>query len=421
MKKRPFVVILAVAAMLAASASCKCSRTQQQPRVETLAEQSNKLQNGLETDLISGSCSDQAALVVLLKAGIDHDPPGRSGMAHVAGRVLATSAGAGRAERLVDTGNDYTLYSVVVPAVRLPEEVDEVASWMSKFTPSEADLGRVRTSLLAELSKQQGDDAQQTAVALAEEALQPARGNGKRRGLASEVQAITLAELQAYWKETFKPGNARITVAGRFDAEAVRVRIETALGPVAAGEPPTQRPPPDSSVKGTLVMGNAPKAVAIAVAAPAANDPLFGPFLVLAARLAEKPAQPRTWDVAYDPIKRPETLLITGPVGPAEQPEPAAARMRAEAATILTRPLAPADLAAAKDRYKLLIEPRSVEPAICAKDARAFAVARARSAQLKVEGVSQAIDAATAEQLGEASRLFEPKRSAAVIAGGAFR
>jgi predicted Zn-dependent peptidase len=420
MIKRPFFVLLALAAMLAPAASCQCSSCGQERRTETLAERSIKLQNGLEVDLVAGPCSDSAALVVLVKVGIDHDPPDRSGMAHLAERVL--SGAPSRAERIVETGNEHTLYSVVAAGDRLLEELDEVAAWMAR-APTEADLGRARAQVLEELAKLQGADASLTAMSLAEEAVRPTRGNGKRRGIAAEVEAITLAELQAFWEAHMKPGNARLTVAGRFDAEKVRARIETAFAPLPAGAPPVAREAADATVKGTLVMGETPSAVAVAVPAPAMSDPLYPPFLVLAARLMNKPSQPRTWDVSYDPIKRPELLFITGPVGQAEQPEPAAARIRAEAAAILGQPPAPDDVARARERFRLLIEPQLVDPAICGKDARAFAVARARRAQLKLEAapISQGLAAITKEQLEEAAKLFEPKNSAAVIAGGAIR
>lgn len=439
MKKRPFLALLAVAAVLAPTAACRCSgepdRTQtlqgssggqsgtQGTGEAALAEAAFKLPNGLAVDLVSGPCGDSAALVVLVNVGIDHDPPGRSGMALLAGRVLATSIAAGRAERVVETGNDYTTYSVVAAGDRLLDELDEVAAWMSKTAPTEADLERERARVLEELGKLSGADAPATAMSLAEEAVQPTRGNGKRHGVAAEVAAITLAELQAFWQAHFKPGNALVTVAGRFEVEKVRPRIEAAFTPVPAGTPAVSREDAGSTVKGTLVMGDAPTAVAVAVPAPAASDPLYGPFLILAARLMDKSAPAHGWEASYDPIRRPGLLFITGPVGQGEQPEPAAGRIRTEVATILARPPVADDVAGAQEKFRLFLDPRLVEPALCAKDSRAFAVARARRAQrgLDVAPVVAALGATTKEQLDEAAKLFEPKRTAAVIAGGALR
>ena len=114
--------------------------------------------------------------------------------------------------------------------------------------------------------------------------------------------------------------------------------------------------------------------------------------------------------------------FITGPVGAAEQPEPAAGRMRTEVGALLARPLSAEDAAAARERFQLYLDPKLVDPAICGKDARAFAVARVRRAQLGVDvtPIGQALDGLTAQQLEEAAKLFEVKRTAAIIAGGAM-
>lgn len=424
MNKKAFLLLLALAATLAPAASCQCSRGQPpERRVETLVESSFRLQNGLEVDLVAGPCSDSAALVVALNAGIDHDPPARSGMAQLAARILAASAAPGRAERTVEIGNDYTLYSVVAAGDRLLDELDEVAAWMSRRVPTEDDLARGRGQVLEVLAKVKGGDPAMMAMSFAEEAVQPTRGNGKRRGIASDVQAITSNELLAFWEGHFKPSNARIAVVGRFDTEKVRTRIQSTLGAVPAGTPPVPRDPASASVRGNLVMGDAPSAVAVAVPAPPLSDPLYPPFLVLAARLLEEPSQPRGWDVSYDPIKRPELLFITGAVGQAEPPEPAAARIRAEAATILAQPPAPGDATGTQTRFRLFLEPRGLDPSLCTKDPRAFAVARVRQAQLQQDGarIKQAIGTVGKEQLDQAASLFDSKRTAAVIAGGTLR
>jgi hypothetical protein len=169
-------------------------------------------------------------------------------------------------------------------------------------------------------------------------------------------------------------------------------------------------------------MGEKPTAVAIAIPAPAVTDDLYAPFLMLASRLLEKPAEPRTWEVSFDPLRRPDVLLVVGPVGQTEQPEPAASRMRDEMAKIFAPALAPADMTT-KERFRSFLKPHDLHPETCAKDARGFAIAWARATQLKLDAaeLTKAIDGTSKEQLEEVKKLFEAKQSAAVIAGGAIR
>ncbi|MEZ4306768.1 MAG: hypothetical protein R3F14_01785 [Polyangiaceae bacterium] len=171
-------------------------------------------------------------------------------------------------------------------------------------------------------------------------------------------------------------------------------------------------------MKGTLVMGDAPSAVAIGVPAPGTKDALFAPFLVLAARLIEKGGE-GGWQASYEPIARPELLLITGSVG-TERGEPAAERMRREAEAVVGRELSAEDVAKTKERFALLLDPELLDPGLCAKDPRAFGVARARRAQMEIDGtaLAQAVEGVTKDQLAEAGKAFGAKQSAAIIAGG---
>jgi hypothetical protein len=407
---RHFALCTLAAAALAAS--CQCPKTTPASQPETWLQQASKLPNGLAVDLVSGPCGDSAALVVLIDGGIHHDPAGKSGMALIAGRVLSA------APRTIETGSDYMLYSVVASGDQLLAELDTVAAWM-KSAPTESDLARAKARVLEELAKASVVDGALAATSLAEESVLPTPGHGRRLGIGPEVETITLFDLQPFWQERFKPGNAHLIVAGRFDPAKVRARIDAAFAPLPAGTAPVPREPTGGSVRGTLVMSKEPTALALAIPAPALDAPLYPSFLVLASRLLEAPAAPRAWQVRFDPLRRPELLLVTAPVAPGEPAEPTVDKIRTEIGAILSKPFAPGDLARAKEKFRLLLDPRP-DPAACTEDARAFAIARARRAQLKLEGtaLAQALDATTKDQLEQASRHFGPEQTAAVVAGG---
>jgi len=67
-----------------------------------------------------------------------------------------------------------------------------------------------------------------------------------------------------------------------------------------------------------------------------------------------------------------------------------------------------------------LLDPRP-DPTICAADPRAYAVARARRAQLTGAPESQALAAVSQEQIDRAKELFGTKHATAIIAGGTIR
>ncbi|MEZ4295073.1 MAG: hypothetical protein R3B70_08840 [Polyangiaceae bacterium] len=160
MKTPAFRALIAVAAMMGALASCKCTGSDGASGAASTGEASGtgeasaaavltatgwKLQNGMLAELVTGPCGEAGALAVLLPVGLDHDPAGRSGMARLGGRVLATMAGAGRAARTVETGG---LHAGVGDGGgdALLGEIDGVGAWMGKVQPSEEDLRARRRS-----------------------------------------------------------------------------------------------------------------------------------------------------------------------------------------------------------------------------------------------------------------------------------
>ena len=397
--------VLAVMALGGAVTSAAACRKQTKAR---LTPQAFELTNGLQVELVAGPCGDGATVAVLYEVGTDHDPAGASGLAHVVERAVA------QRERPVEVGADHAVTAVVVRGDQVGGEIEGVAARMTTLGLTAAELERGKAEVIAELTQRRGGDAALTALSFAAESVQPTRGNGWRGGVAAEVAAIDLAAAEGFGRAHWKPINARLVVIGRFDATKVRQQIEAAFAGVPPGAPPVLRAAPETTVTGTLVMGNAPAAVAIAVPAPALTDPLYPAFLILAARLAPS---------AYDPLAQPETLFVTGPVTAGEPAEAAATRLRDETAALLARPLAPAEVAAARTRFAGLLGVDALEPAACQRDPRGFAIARARRAHLTIDGerLTAALAATTQAQLDEAAALFSPKRTAAVIAGGAIQ
>ncbi|HMF43005.1 MAG TPA: insulinase family protein [Polyangia bacterium] len=387
----------------------------------------------MRVELLATPGGDKAALALLFDVGADHDPAGRSGMAHLVEHLFSTAGVGEKSARTIKqlqeqvghgfhaiTGSDYTLYAMEVPAGRIMEEMDDAALRMSRLTPKESDLTRERARLLDEIATAQERDAPAAAMLRAAEAVRPSRAGGMREGVAAEVGAITLDEAEAFRRAHYGGATARLIVAGRFDLEEATKRIKAAFAGVPGGKVAEPRPAAGSKVTGTLVMGDAPSALAVAVPAPATRDPLYAAFLALAARVLDPPAGTRTWKADFAPLARPEVLFVQSQIAPGEPAEPAAARVRTEVDAVVGGPATgdESDRVLARFGSTLGMTPTSAEA--CAAQPFECAFAAGRRAQLGVDGsaLAQAVRSITPEQLAAAAKLFGASNSAAVIAGG---
>jgi zinc protease len=391
-----------------------------------------RLDNGLRVELLATAQGDKAALTLLFDVGADHDPIGRSGMAHLVEHLFSTAGAAGKPARTIEqlvaqygrdfhasTAPDYTVYGVEVPAGRIMDEIDDAASRMSHLAPKENDLARERKRLLGEIAALQEGDAISAAMTRAAECVRPTRGGGLRGGVAPEVEQITLAEVEAFRQAHYGGATARLIVAGHFDVEEATKRIKAAFAGPPGGKVPEPRPPAASKVTGTLVMGDAPSAVALAVPVPAPRDPIYPAFLALALRVTAPGNPARAWRADFAPLARPDVLFVTEAVPPGQQGEAVAGRMRTALNAIVTTPAALDEPARVLEAFggALGMTPLSADACAAAPFDAAFAAGR--RAQLGIDGqaLAQAARAIAPEQLAAAAKQFDGNNSAAVITG----
>lgn len=411
MRKRSLVVIVAVGAA-ALLASLVLSRDRSPGPV------SFTLANGLDARVLPADCGSEAAFVVDFAVGEDHDPALRSGLVQVIGRL----AGSQFRGSQVEVSRGHTTFSFVAPRDQLLERLDGFAGGVVAPAWNEEALAVAKAQVLEEIERRSGADPTLSAITFAAESVKPSAGRGRRGGIASEVEAIELAAVRDFWKAHFTGANARLVLLGDLDGPEARDRVERAFAGLPSGTPPQARASGDLTVTGTLVMGETPSAVAIAVPAPPMADPGFPAFLLHAARLANEAPGPRDWTVRYDPLEDPGLLFVIGPVQAGELPEPAAARIRQAMAPLLARPLAPAEIDTAKQRFSQSLA-QDDGTAGCGQGARGSALAVARRARLGHDHLpsARALEAITPAQFEDAADYFASTRTAAVIAGGAVR
>jgi hypothetical protein len=343
-----------------------------------------------------------------------------AGLSGKPGRTIEEVAGRTGHGFHAQTGTDYTLYAIEAPADRLMAEIDDAALRMSRLTVMESDLGREKKRLLNEVAVAQERDAVSADMNRAAEALRPSRGGGIRGGIPSEIEAMTLDEVEGFRLAHYGGLTARLIVAGHFDLDEITRRIRVAFAAIPGGKPAQARAASGSSVTGTLVMGDAPRAMALAVPPPDLKDPGYPAFLVLAARLAGPGGAPRAWKADFAPLARPDVLLVTSEIRAGQPPEPAAAAMRAEVSAIVKAPFADDEAERAIARYGGLLGMTPLSADACAAEPFETAFAAGRRAQLGVDGtaLAQGARAVTADQVSAAAQRFDTTHSAAVIAGG---
>ncbi len=383
------------------------------PAPATLRAERFALANGLQVDVVSGEGCERGALTLLWPVGSDHDPEGRSGMARVVAQLLAAeSPGAD-----VHVEHGHLRYEAPFDG---PDALDALASRLSTVREiDEARLEEARGRVLAELAQMRGGDPTRTAESYAVEAIQPSAGDGWRGGVQAEIESIDVAAASAFGAAALRLGHAQLVIVGPSDAGTLRPAIERALGAASSEEALAARAPGTARVLGTLVMGDAPSVIVIAVPAPAIGDPLYAPFLVHATRLiaASDPA----YEVEYDWVARPETAFVRGSIESGESPEAAALRIRAAMATPLSALLTPADATATRERFARLVGTSDLDPQC--REPSTLATSRARRAQLGIDSthLDDAIGSVTEDSLREAATAFDAAHATAVAGGGTLR
>src|SRR5262249_21769240 len=124
-----------------------------------------QLDNGLTVRIRPIQAAGNVALLVLYKVGGDHDPAGRSGLAHVVEHLYVTAAAGAEPGRTADeffrryragcnaqTGDRYTVFATVFPKGDLEKELADAAGRMGDLRITAADLDREKKRLLDEVA-----------------------------------------------------------------------------------------------------------------------------------------------------------------------------------------------------------------------------------------------------------------------------
>jgi hypothetical protein len=414
------VVIAVVVVVIVVAASLQHRARGERPTTATAT-----LANGLVVDVAHVDGTERAAAALLFRVGSDQDPPGRSGLASVLRRVVRARlddtttpcpvAIDGGVDGGVDGDGSFTVLSTAGDPRDVDSTVNVLGHLLAAPTLTDDVVTAARAAAVDEVGRRRGADPQLAAESWALESVAPSRGNGWRGGLADELAAVSRADVEGLWRVVFGADVASVTITGDVDVDDVIANVERALGSLPRAAASTLRPSATTFVHGTLVMGDQPRAVAVATPGPLPGDASWAPFLVVASRL-QVAASTAKFAVHFDPAMAAH-LVVVSPLTDGESADAGAARLRAAIVDVVQRPLAADEPASAAARYAVFLG----DVGACAQHLRECAVARARRAQQGLDGATLARALATTTSLDSAASWFDEQHTSIAAAGGVLR
>jgi zinc protease len=375
--------------------------------------------------------------------GGDHDPKGRSGLAHLVEHLYVTAAAGKQPARSAEeyfrsfpsgcnaqTGDRYTVFATVFPKAQLDAELRDAAARMVDLRITSADLERERSRLLDEVANMFGRFPALGAMNQARELIRPTPHGGRKGGQPERVRTITLEEIQTHWKRFYKPGNAILVVAGPVDPAAVRRAVTERFGGLPPGERVPAAAAPGAAKFGTIrevsirsALPQAGNEACLAFRAPGPGSELYAPFLVLVSRLlasasAKLDVGGGRMPVYFPALDDPEMLALTVAAKPGEGTKPVLARLEAIVADAVKPPLRPGEVASVRQMLGFPLGLGDIPDRFLAQNPYGVAFSLARREQLGIDPakLDRALDAVTDQDLRRAATaVFSPDRHAGAV------
>lgn len=213
-----------------------------------------RLPNGLRVVLVDEPGSGFVAVLVRYGVGACDDPPGRPGLAHLVEHLLFTGsrhtyrgdydgflAGAQALDVNATTAADATTYRQVVPRENLERilwlESDRMGFMTGQIRAGELELSRRIVD--GELRQKLRNDPRGVSYRALWNAAFPAPHPYFEPEDASPLRGVTVADVEAFLRTYYGPGNAIMVLVGALPADA-DARVERYFGDLPGGPAPTR-------------------------------------------------------------------------------------------------------------------------------------------------------------------------------------
>ncbi len=214
------------------------------------------LPNGLQVLLVPDASKPVATVNITYKVGSRHESTGETGSAHLLEHMLFKASGKvtnpmqdmqGMGMRWNGTTNfDRTNYFAHFLANddKAIERMDYMLGWLAgmmtqaKFT--RADLDSEMTVVRNEFERAENEPGRVLGDRMRAAAFSYHGYRHSVLGAKSDIENIPLDALYAFYRKHYRPDNATLIIAGRFDEAAVKAKIILEFG--AIGKPATTLP-----------------------------------------------------------------------------------------------------------------------------------------------------------------------------------
>lgn len=203
----------------------------------------HRLSNGLPVWIVEQHELPVVQMSLVVRAGTAADPPGRFGVASLTAALLTEGAGARSAVEFADAldahfGNlsasataDTSLVRLYVPAAGLPDVLPLMADMVQRPTFPAPQLERARRQRVGTLRGVRDDPDAIAALAFARGLYGPAgRSAAPLIGSAGSLEAMTVEDVVAFHKSSYRPANSTLLVVGAVKPADVLPLVETHFG-----------------------------------------------------------------------------------------------------------------------------------------------------------------------------------------------
>jgi erythromycin esterase-like protein len=400
--------------------------------------------NGLTVILRPIEGAENVVLLTLYKIGGDQDPAGKSGLAHLIEHLYTvcpagTTPGRTAEDFMRDypagwnaqTGADYTVYATVVRPDALERELTDAAGRMKDLHVSEKDLVREQARVIGELARMYEGPPALAGLNQARARLDLRYGHQRPGGIPDQVRRIGLADVQERLAQYYKPPNAILVLAGRFDPTLARGMIEKSFGmiPVGMAAPPAvrceQASMPDANVEVTVkpVKAGQQTLITFGYPSPGPQHAMYPPYIVLVSRLwaaAKDLAEPELpMPVWFAPLDAGSAICIQTFVKDQETQGQACERLQKFLNEILARPMEAGEPAACMGNLASFLDTGIVPDRVLAGNPYGVAFAHARWQQMGIDRVQlvEKIGGVSGGQLPFCAKVWfsGPKRVTAIV------